>query len=148
MVLLLTGSMEGAKRTVIEYLRSFKQYDWLWQGNKEQEYAAFMKSSPALSDFEGKLRLYVEVEREISHIPPVHNIGALSLETAPLKYSLRSEAAAWKALFGQHLHSLAAEELEAKQSWFNTMQRNLKREIRDLDDVRGAMNYLRELRER
>ena len=113
MVLLLTGSMEGAKRTVIEYLRSFKQYDWLWQGNKEQEYAAFMKSSPALSDFEGKLRLYVEVEREISHIPPVHNIGALSLETAPLKYSLRSEAAAWKALFGQHLHSLAAEELEA-----------------------------------
>ena len=37
MVLLLTGSIVGAKRQVLEYLSTFRKYDWLWQGNKEQE---------------------------------------------------------------------------------------------------------------
>ena len=32
MVLLLTGAMDGAKRTVYLYLSSFSKYDWLWQG--------------------------------------------------------------------------------------------------------------------
>jgi hypothetical protein len=52
-------------------------------------------------------RRYVEIEREIARIAPVHNIGALSLETAPLKYSLRSEAASWKAMYGLNLHEQA-----------------------------------------
>ena len=98
-VLLLTGSMEGAKRQVHEYLATFRAYDWLWQGNKEVEYAAFMKADPSLADFESEIKKYVDVEREIAHIAPVHNIGALSLETAPLKYSLRSEASSWKASY-------------------------------------------------
>ena len=107
MVLLLTGSMEGLKRQVLEYLTTFKQYDWLWHGNKEAEFGAFMKAGPTLTDFEGKLKMYVEIEREISKISPVNNIGALSLETAPLKYSLRSEAHAWKALFGNKVRALS-----------------------------------------
>ena len=148
MVLLLTGSMEGLKRQVFEYLTTFKQYDWLWQGSKETEFAAFMKASPTLAEYETKLKMYVDIEREISKIAPVNNIGALSLETAPLKYSLRSEAAAWKALFGNRVHTLATERLESTQAWFASMQRNLKREIRNLDDVRFAMTQLAEVRDR
>ena len=34
MVLLLTGSIEGAKRQVFDYLETFLQYDWLWQGQQ------------------------------------------------------------------------------------------------------------------
>lgn len=39
--------------------------------------------------------------------------GSLSLETAPLKNSLRSEAASWKAQFAQNLHKQCAEDLKA-----------------------------------
>ena len=106
-----------------------------------------MRAGPSLADFEAKLKLYVEIEREVSKISPVHNIGALSLETAPLKYSLRSEAMAWKALFGRHLHERASAELEACSSMMATMQRNLKRPINDIDDVRLAMGYLKEVRD-
>ena len=53
------------------------------------------------------------VEQEISGIPSVHNIGALSLETMPLKSSLRSEAASWKAQFAQNLHKQCSEDLKA-----------------------------------
>ena len=34
MVLLLTGSVEGAKRQVFEYLEKFLQYEWLWKDDK------------------------------------------------------------------------------------------------------------------
>ncbi len=44
------------------------------------------------------------VETEINQITSVHNIGALSLETMPLKTSLKSEAASWKAQFALNLH--------------------------------------------
>lgn len=53
------------------------------------------------------------IETEVSAIPAVHNIGSLSLETTPLKNSLKSEAASWKAQFAQNLHRQAAEDLKA-----------------------------------
>ena len=114
----------------------------------QAEYTAFMSRGPSLEDFEAELKKYVEVEHEIAHIAPVHNIGALSLETAPLKYSLRSEAAAWKAQYAQNLHAQAKLKLEQISSWIRDMLRSLKREVKDLDDVRAAIGYLKEVRER
>ena len=75
-IFLLCGSMEGAKRTVANYLAVFTKYDWLWQGNMQQEYTTFMAKKPDLDQFETELKKYVDLEREIAHIAPVHNIGA------------------------------------------------------------------------
>ena len=45
--------------------------------------------------------------------PPGGAAGSLSLDTAPLKSSLRSEAASWKAQFAQNLHRQCSEDLKA-----------------------------------
>ncbi len=42
----------------------------------------------------------------------MHNIGALSLDTQPLKYSLKSEAASWKAQFAKNLHKKGSDDLK------------------------------------
>ena len=39
-------------------------------------------------------------------------MGALSLDTQPLKYSLKSEAASWKAQFAKNLHKKGSEDLK------------------------------------
>lgn len=39
--------------------------------------------------------------------------GSLSLETGPLKASLKQEAASWKAQFAQNLHQQSAEDLKS-----------------------------------
>ena len=114
----------------------------------QAEYSSFKARGPSLEDFEAELKKYVDVEREIAHIAPVHNIGALSLETAPLKYSLRSEAAAWKAQYAQNLHEQAKQQLDGILTWMRDTNRNLKREVKDLDDVRSAIGILKEVRER
>ena len=149
MVLLLTGSVEGAKRQVFEYLETFSRYDWLWKDNKEAEYAAFMREGPSLEDFEAELKKYVDIEREIQKIAPVHNIGALSLETAPLKYSLKLGGGGVEgAVLRRTCTSRRKAELDATLAWMEDMQKKLKREIRDLDNVRAAMGYLAEVREK
>ena len=58
MVLLLTGSFEGAKRQVYEYLDTFLQYEWLWKDNKAIEYEKFIKKKPSLEDFDHELKKY------------------------------------------------------------------------------------------
>lgn len=35
--------------------------------------------------------------QDIGVMPPMHVIGCLQMDTKPLKYSLKSEAASWKA---------------------------------------------------
>ena len=147
MVLLLTGSVEGAKRQVYDYLETFMQYEWLWKENKSTAYEAFMKKHPTLEDFDAELKKYVDIEQRIQKIAPVHNIGALSLETAPLKASLKSEASQWKSQYSENLHGQAKTELDAVVLWMEDMQKKLKREINDLDNVRAAMSYLAEVRE-
>lgn len=49
--------------------------------------------------------------QDIERILPVHNLGALSLDSQPLKYSLRAEAANWKAHFSRNIHKQAAADL-------------------------------------
>lgn len=54
-VLLLTGSIEGTKESVLEYISSFDKYKFLWQKDLATEYAAFMSTSPSL-EVQSRLR--------------------------------------------------------------------------------------------
>jgi dynein heavy chain len=147
-VLLLTGSIEGVKRQVHEYIHTFVKYDYLWRDDKKAAYEAFMSNSPSLEDFEAELKKYDLVEQEIMRIPEKHNIGALSLDTTPLKTSLSLEARTWKKQYARNLHEQAKVELDTITSWIETHKRYLSLKIADLDDVRNVMGYLAAIREK
>ena len=147
-VLLLTGAVEGTKQQVAEYMQSFRQYDWLWKDDMNAKYAIFMKTNPGLEQFEKELQYYMGNEDDISHIAPVHNIGALSLETAPLKESLKLTATNWKTKYAQNLHGQAKSELEGLNEYIKQTSKNLSRPITDLEDVRAVMLTLKEVRDK
>ena len=147
-VLLLTGSIEGLKSKVVEYIGTFSKYGFLWKSDLHEEYNKFMKRNPNLEDFEPELKKYMVLEKEISLIPPVHNIGALSLETQPMKYSLKSEATSWKSQFASNLHIQGHSDLEAIMLYMKETRTKLSHPIEDLQDVRVAMDVLKEIREK
>lgn len=147
-VLLLTGAIEGTKQQVLDYMQTFRQYDWLWKNDMNSEYNAFMKTNPALEDFEDRLKYYMAVENEIQHVTPVHNIGALSLETKNMKYSLISAAGSWKTRYSANLHDAARQELEKMNEYIKKTNKQLSRDISDLEDVRTVMGTLKEIRDR
>ena len=53
-----------------------------------------------------------QVERPFDLIAPMHNIGALSLNTRNLKMQLRHECSQWNMLHSNRLHTQAFERME------------------------------------
>ena len=147
-VLLLTGSIQGLKNQVADYLQTFIQYDWLWKEDKDAAYNAFIKNKPALDDYRVELKRFVVVEKEIKSITGIHIIGALSLDTKNLKLQLMHEAGAWKVAFSENLHIEALEKMNALNDYMKVTDTRLKREVVDLDSLRYVMNVLKEIRER
>jgi dynein heavy chain len=147
-ILLLTGSIQGTKKQVNEYLQSFIKYDWLWKDNADALYATFMKTSPELDDYERELMRFDEVEHEIDTLHQLHNVGALSLNTMNLKAQLKKECADWKIKFCSNLHKMASAQLLALADYMKSSSNKLQRPIVDIDSLRFVMNVLKEIRER
>ena len=145
-LLLLTGCVECTKASVLEYLDTFAIYDFLWKRDMQQEYQEFIKGKPNIDSFEAELKKYMTIEQDIAKIAPVHNIGCLSMETQSLKYSLKAEAAAWKAQYAKNLHSQGREDLYNFMEYIRETTMKLNRKMEDLEDVRYIMNILSELR--
>lgn len=143
-VLLLTGCIEGAKKQVNDYLHEFDKYDFLWK----QDLSGELESAKDSDNIESQLQKYMSIEQDIAHIPPVHKIGALSLKTAPLKYSLKSEASSLKAQFAKNLHKQGQNDLQRMHDYIQSKSKELSVEINDIEDIRKVMSSLHEIREK
>ena len=88
------------------------------------------------------------VEREIELIAPLHNIGALSLNTKNLKLQLRNECRSWKVQYSNKVHNQARDQMLALFEYMRSTQAKLKRDVDSIDSLRSVMAVLREVRER
>lgn len=98
-ILLLTGSIQGTKNKVNDFLDRFTMYEWLWKEKPEESLKKFKARDPQLEDFENELSKFEQQKEEISSIDENHQIGALSLKTRNVKKSLISQINAWKDVF-------------------------------------------------
>jgi dynein heavy chain len=147
-VLLLTGSVQGTKNQVTEFLDDFKKYDWMWKEDKIATYKEFIDSSPQLEDYEKRLQHFVEMELEIEHIHSLHNLGALSLNMKNLKTQLVRECQDWKMMYSENLRKDAKGRMESLFEYMRITQSKLNREVVDLESLRFVMNVLKEVREK
>ena len=144
--LLLTGAMHGCRTSVETYLTAFTEYDFLYLQDLQVAYEAFMAKKPNIDMFETELQKYMDIEQHIGKIAPVHNIGALSLETQPLKVSLKAEAATWKKQFAKNLHAHGKDQLDTIVQYMKDTTLQLNRKIEDLEDVRHVMAIQQDIR--
>ena len=147
-VLLLTGAVHGLRSQVAEYLAQFHRYDWLWKDDMEVMYRKFIDKNPKIEDFEGELRKFLLVEKDINGIPPMHNIGALSLNTQNLKLQLRNECRQWKVQYSDKVHQQAHDSMDRLLEYIRVTTNKLEREVETLEDLRFVMGVLKEIRER
>ena len=148
MVLLLTGSIQGTKEQVANFVSGFSQYDWLWKDDMNSAYNLFIRDGPSLEDYAHRLGEFEKIAADIEMIPPVHNIGALQLRTQNLKTGLVHQATDWTVLYSSKLHSQARRQMEALLEYMANAERRLQREVNDLNDLRSVMDHLRDIRDR
>ena len=46
----------------MEYMESFRQYDWLWKNDKDAEYNMFIRRKPDINDYEAELQRFNAVQ--------------------------------------------------------------------------------------
>lgn len=143
----LTGAFAAMRSRVQQYLMSFHKYDFLWREDKTDAINVFLDDEPTLDDFEREIQRYHELEIEITSIHPVRCIESISLSSTSLKYSLRTEAAAWKNRLGGAVHDWAQSELDSVYTFMQDITRELVREPHDLDDLKIIMDTLSRLRD-
>eukprot|EP00755_Sulcionema_specki_P014909 Sspe_Gene.57955::Locus_31794_Transcript_1_1_Confidence_1.000_Length_6699::g.57955::m.57955/K10408/DNAH; dynein heavy chain, axonemal len=146
-VLLLTGGIHGLKKQVLDYLNSFKRYEYLWTLDMAEEYQKFLATEPTLAAFEAELRKYLSVEKEVDGISPTHTIGSLSLETKNLRKSLKQLAREWRNLYAKNLHLTAQKELDHLMGEIDDWNKMLSQDLTDdLEGLKAMMETLTTVR--
>uniref|UniRef100_A0AAZ3RNU2 Dynein, axonemal, heavy chain 5 n=1 Tax=Oncorhynchus tshawytscha TaxID=74940 RepID=A0AAZ3RNU2_ONCTS len=91
--------------------------------------------------------LMQKMEAQIDSLPASCTVGSVLFHTEHLKLSLTQECRAWKRAFGAALNSQASADMADIYSFVDGLTKRLQRPVEDLEDVRGAMASLREVRE-
>uniref|UniRef100_A0A183A3S7 DHC_N1 domain-containing protein n=1 Tax=Echinostoma caproni TaxID=27848 RepID=A0A183A3S7_9TREM len=87
------------------------------------------------------------LEHSIRELPSTERVGPLLFTTDDLKNGLIRECGTWRRVYGQALNQCRAQEMNKILETFDNLSKRLSRPIKDLDDVRGQMAALAELRE-
>ena len=64
---------------------------------------AFLENKPLLSEFDGQIRYYQELELLADELPSNYTLGAVTYMTEPLKRALKTETGVWKQAYGRAL---------------------------------------------
>ncbi|KAA0176015.1 hypothetical protein FNF27_02407 [Cafeteria roenbergensis] len=147
-VLLLTGSVQGTRSQVREYLESFKQFEWLWKKDADADYEEFARENPDIDDFDRRLQELMAEERRVDSLAPVTNIGALALKSGAIKAQLKAEVRRWMKRYTAHLHAMATKRLTEFSEYSKGAMTSLSRDVDSLNSLAAVMDVLREIRHR
>jgi len=147
-VLLLTGSMQGTRMSIIDYLSTFEKFNFLWLGDGDAAYKEFMKKAPTIDEYDAELQRFGSIDDDVGKVSMLHNIGALSINSTPVKNYLRSLNAQWKVQYSDNLHRTAQSLLSSLSGYFRAMLTKLNREPDSLDSIKYLMDVLNEVRDK
>ncbi|XP_051871749.1 dynein axonemal heavy chain 5 [Pristis pectinata] len=146
-VIQLGSVISNLKSDAAKILDSFSPFSHLWNQDPAEKVKEFMDSNPILSEFNEKIAYYAKLENQIDELPSCYEVGSVQFDTQHLKLSLIQECRVWKRAFGTALNRKTATEMDEIFSFIENLSKRLNRPINDLDDVRGAMAALKEIRD-
>ncbi|XP_048203785.1 dynein axonemal heavy chain 8 isoform X1 [Perognathus longimembris pacificus] len=142
LVLLLSSSVNSLRKAANEALQDFQKYKSLWTEDRDVKVKEFLANNPSLTEIRSEILHYATFEQEIDELKPIIIVGALELHTEPMKLALSIEAKAWKMLLCRYLNEEYKKKMLDMITFINEYLKKLSRPIRDLDDVRFAMEAL------
>ena len=147
MISLLSTCISSMKKDVHTAIDRFKEYNFIWQKDREEDLKDFIQQDPRVSEFDAKIRGFQQLSIEINSKPEYEPIGAIALVTEMLKLGLTSEILLWKTCYGEACNKKYKKEINEISVFIEESFKKLHREIKDLDDIRLAMAALKDLRD-
>ncbi|ETE64448.1 Dynein heavy chain 8, axonemal, partial [Ophiophagus hannah] len=148
LVVLLSSAVNSVRKAASEALQDFQKYKALWTEDRDAKVQQFLASNPSLTEIRSEILHYATFEQEIEDLKPTISVGPIELNTGPMKLALSIEAKAWKMLLCRYLNEEYKKKMQDMISFITEYLKKLSRPIRDLDDVRFAMEALSNIRDK
>lgn len=136
MVSLLFTCLSSTKKDVMTALDRFKEYQFIWQKDRDEELKEFVKTGPKVGEYEARIREFEGLINVINSYPEYIPVGAIGLVTEKLKLGLTSEVALWKNSYGLSCNIKYKKEINEVLIFIEDIMKRLQRDIKDLDDIR------------
>ncbi|XP_071450018.1 dynein axonemal heavy chain 8 [Hetaerina americana] len=146
-VMMLQGLDTSLKSDVNSLCVNYLKYAYLWADDREDQVIKFVEGKPIVDFVLEEFIKYEELAEEVNNIPEFHTVGPLMIFTSKFKNALYVEVIAWKYLLGKHLSNYYRGVLNELYAFISEHTATLQKPIKDLEDVRGAMACLDEIRE-
>jgi dynein heavy chain len=147
MISQLNTCITSSKKDVLNAIDRFKEYQFIWQKDRDDDLKQFLSTQPRVSEFEIKIREFEFLINEINDILDYFSVGPIALMTEMIKQDFTNEILTWKSNFGLACNQKYKKEIIEISMFIDEVYKKLQREIRDLDDIRHSMAALKLLRE-
>ncbi|XP_035824314.1 dynein heavy chain 8, axonemal, partial [Aplysia californica] len=128
-------------------LNSFSEFSFIWTEDRATVMKEFSDSGPDMPDFREKYLFFKQVEQKVSSLQHVILVGPVALNTDPLKLALMVELSEWKRSYGRVLNEMMKTRVNELTEYMASEAKQLSKPVKDLDDVRMAMNSLASVRD-
>ncbi|XP_034615402.1 dynein heavy chain 5, axonemal-like [Trachemys scripta elegans] len=143
----LTTIILSLKTEALDILKSFAKFSSIWNQDPEEKVKEFLETNPVMSEFRTQINYFSLLEIQIRELPSHCILESVDFATESLKMALIQECHLRQRSFGLALNKKAAMDMDAIYTFIDNLSKRLNRPINDLDDVRGAMEALKEIRE-
>lgn len=128
--------LSSTKKDVLTALDHFKEYQFIWQKDRDDELKEFVKGRPKVGEYEARIREFEQLINVVNSYPEYIPVGAIALVTEKLKLGLTSEISLWKTSYGMSCNLKYKKEINEILVFIEDIMKRLQREIKDLDDIR------------
>ena len=139
--------INATKGSLDDVLSRFDQYGELWKDSIEETLAKFTETKPDLSSFTEAIQKYEDMDIAIEAMEETIPVGSMLLHTHDFKLALQVETASWKSAYAKLLNQKTQKDMEELFTFADETIKKMSRPIEDLEDVRLAMNSLKDIRE-
>ncbi|XP_021242638.1 dynein heavy chain 5, axonemal-like isoform X6 [Numida meleagris] len=130
-----------------DLLNSFSEFSGIWNKDPEEKVKEFIETKPTMAEFQTQIGYFSQLELQIRELPNHCVLESVDIATESLKIALIQECRSRQRTFGLALNEKSATDMDEIYSFIENLSKRLSRPIHDLDDVRGAMEALKEIRE-
>ncbi|XP_023777494.1 dynein heavy chain 5, axonemal-like isoform X1 [Cyanistes caeruleus] len=146
-VIQLNTIILSLKTEALVLLKTFSEFSDIWNKDPEEKVKEFIDNKPTMAEFQSQIRYFSQLEMKIRELPNHCALQSVEVATESLKIALIQECRSRQRTFGLALNKRSATDVGEIYSFIENVSKRLSRPIHDLEDVREAMEALKEIRE-
>lgn len=144
---MLAGCMQGVKLEFSGFVNIWNPYRHVWEVDREDAIATFVKMKPRLKDFEDELSKYNMAMSQLTTERPEHCYGSILIDCRTLTETIDMEIKQWISVYGKAMQVKYKREMDFIVAQVADFDRKLDRPINDLDDIRIIMETQKKIRD-